>query len=82
MLLRANKTNSWINRAMTQKVALVTRATSQFGTCLILLLLNKDCILRGIKRRSSSFNTTRIDHLYVDAHHPQAKILSENILKS
>jgi GDPmannose 4,6-dehydratase len=49
-----------------RKVALITGVTGQDGAYLTELLLNKDYIVHGIKRRSSSFNTTRIDHLYQD----------------
>src|SRR3954453_21297106 len=49
-------------------VALITGATGQDGAYLAELLLNKGYIVHGIKRRSSSFNTGRIDHLYQDPH--------------
>ena len=51
-----------------QKVALVTGITGQDGAYLAEFLLKKDYIVHGIKRRSSSFNTLRIDHLYQDPH--------------
>jgi GDPmannose 4,6-dehydratase len=50
------------------KVALVTGATGQDGAYLCELLLKKGYIVHGIKRRSSMFNTDRIDHLYQDPH--------------
>jgi len=50
------------------KVALITGITGQDGAYLAELLLNKGYIVHGIKRRSSSFNTGRIDHLYHDPH--------------
>jgi GDPmannose 4,6-dehydratase len=50
------------------KVALVTGVTGQDGAYLSELLLNKGYIVHGIKRRSSLFNTDRIDHLYQDPH--------------
>jgi GDPmannose 4,6-dehydratase len=50
------------------KVALITGITGQDGAYLAELLLKKDYIVHGIKRRSSSFNTERIDHLYQDPH--------------
>lgn len=53
---------------MTRKVALITGITGQDGAYLAELLLNKGYIVHGIKRRASSFNTTRIDHLYHDPH--------------
>src|SRR4028119_2513887 len=50
------------------KVALITGVTGQDGAYLTDLLLEKDYIVHGIKRRSSLFNTDRIDHLYQDPH--------------
>jgi GDPmannose 4,6-dehydratase len=50
------------------KVALVTGITGQDGAYLTELLLEKGYIVHGIKRRASSFNTARIDHLYRDPH--------------
>ena len=51
-----------------KKVALITGITGQDGAYLADLLLKKDYLVHGIKRRSSSFNTDRIDHLYQDPH--------------
>ena len=51
-----------------KKVALITGITGQDGSYLAELLLSKNYIVHGIKRRSSSFNTQRIDHLYEDPH--------------
>ncbi|NLS08412.1 NAD-dependent epimerase/dehydratase family protein, partial [Rhizobium sp. P32RR-XVIII] len=48
------------------KVALITGVTGQDGAYLAEMLLEKDYIVHGIKRRSSSFNTSRIEHLYED----------------
>ena len=53
---------------MAKRVALITGVTGQDGAYLAEFLLNKDYIVHGIKRRSSSFNTGRIDHLYQDPH--------------
>jgi GDPmannose 4,6-dehydratase len=53
---------------MANKVALITGATGQDGAYLAELLLSKDYFVHGIKRRSSSFNTGRVDHLYQDQH--------------
>lgn len=50
------------------KVALITGITGQDGSYLAELLLEKGYMVHGIKRRASSFNTQRIDHLYVDQH--------------
>ena len=52
------------------KVALVTGVTGQDGAYLSELLLSKGYIVHGIKRRSSSFNSARIDHMYQDPHVP------------
>ncbi|MDY0344670.1 MAG: GDP-mannose 4,6-dehydratase [Lentimicrobium sp.] len=53
---------------MSQKVALITGVTGQDGAYLADFLLRKGYIVHGLKRRSSLFNTTRIDHLYQDPH--------------
>ena len=53
---------------MTKKVALITGITGQDGAYLAEYLLKKDYIVHGTKRRASSFNTERIDHLYNDPH--------------
>src|SRR5687768_16689703 len=50
------------------KTALITGVTGQDGAYLSDLLLRKGYIVHGIKRRSSLFNTARIDHLYQDPH--------------
>lgn len=55
------------------KTALITGVTGQDGAYLSDLLLEKGYTVHGVKRRSSSFNTSRIDHLYVDQHKPDAK---------
>src|SRR5665811_290698 len=51
-----------------KKVALITGITGQDGAYLAELLLKKGYIVHGLKRRSSLFNTDRIDHLYQDPH--------------
>ena len=53
---------------MAQKTALITGVTGQDGAYLAQLLLEKGYIVHGVKRRSSSFNTERVDGLYVDPH--------------
>jgi len=55
------------------KTALITGVTGQDGAYLARLLLEKGYIVHGIKRRASSFNTARIDPLYVDPHVDDAK---------
>ena len=52
----------------TPKVALITGVTGQDGSYLAELLLQKGYVVHGIKRRSSSFNTQRVDHIYQDPH--------------
>ena len=53
---------------MTEKIALITGVTGQDGAYLAEFLLNKGYLVHGIKRRTSLFNTDRIDHLYQDLH--------------
>ena len=74
---------------MKSKIALITGITGQDGAYLAEFLLSKNYIVHGIKRRSSSFNTERIDHLYQDPHDKDAKLIlhygdlldSTNIMK-
>ena len=71
------------------KVALITGITGQDGSYLAEMLLDKGYIVHGLKRRSSSFNTSRIDHLYQDPHEKNARFFlhygdlidSTNIIK-
>jgi GDPmannose 4,6-dehydratase len=56
------------------KKALITGITGQDGSYLAEFLLNKDYEVHGIIRRSSTFNTKRIDHIYVDPHKPKARL--------
>jgi GDPmannose 4,6-dehydratase len=58
---------------MTRKIALITGITGQDGAYLAELLLDKGYVVHGIKRRSSSFNTERVDHLYSDPHLGEAR---------
>ena len=58
----------------TPKVALITGITGQDGAYLAELLLNKGYVVHGIKRRTSLFNTDRIDHLYKDRHEKDVKL--------
>ena len=53
---------------MKKKIALISGVTGQDGSYLAEFLLKKNYIVHGIKRKSSSFNTERIDHLYIDSH--------------
>jgi GDPmannose 4,6-dehydratase len=60
---------------MTNKVALITGVTGQDGSYLAEFLLDKGYEVHGIKRRSSSFNTDRIDHLYQEPHARNRKFI-------
>lgn len=59
---------------MSAKVALITGITGQDGSYLAEFLLEKGYEVHGIKRRASSFNTSRIDHIYEDPHKPNPKL--------
>lgn len=56
------------------KRALITGITGQDGSYLAELLLSKGYEVHGVIRRASTFNTSRIDHLYVDPHDPEARL--------
>jgi GDPmannose 4,6-dehydratase len=58
---------------MTTKVALITGVTGQDGAYLAPLLLDKGYVVHGVKRRASSFNTARVDHLYLDPHEHETR---------
>ena len=60
---------------MAEKVALITGVTGQDGALLARLLLDKGYVVHGIKRRSSSFNTARIDDIYVDPHETETRFV-------
>jgi GDPmannose 4,6-dehydratase len=60
---------------MSRKVALITGITGQDGAYLAEFLLGKGYEVHGIKRRASSFNTQRIDHLYQDPHEPDRRLI-------
>ena len=62
------------------KVALITGVTGQDGSYLVEFLLKKKYEVHGIKRRSSSFNTERIDHIYVDPHEIDKDIDEEKFI--
>ena len=59
---------------MTVKRALITGITGQDGSYLAEFLLEKGYEVHGIKRRASSFNTGRIDHIYTDPHTESARL--------
>ncbi|MGB6389464.1 MAG: GDP-mannose 4,6-dehydratase, partial [Methyloceanibacter sp.] len=59
---------------MSTKTALITGVTGQDGSLLARLLLDKGYEVHGIKRRSSSFNTGRIDDIYIDPHEGDARL--------
>ncbi|MDO8842368.1 GDP-mannose 4,6-dehydratase, partial [Methanocalculus sp.] len=56
------------------KTAFITGITGQDGSYLAELLLSKGYIVHGLIRRSSTFNTSRIDQIYVDPHDPEARL--------
>jgi GDPmannose 4,6-dehydratase len=60
---------------MSRKIALITGITGQDGAYLAEFLLGKGYEVHGIKRRASSFNTQRIDHLYQDPHEPDRRLI-------
>ena len=60
---------------MKKKIALIFGITGQDGSYLADFLLKKNYIVHGVKRRSSSFNTGRIDHLYQDPHEKNRKLI-------
>ncbi len=62
-----------MTKKMDSKVALITGITGQDGSYLAEFLLEKGYVVHGIKRRASSFNTARIDHIYQDSHVDNAK---------
>src|SRR5476649_766540 len=64
------KATLFLGVTMTRRVALITGITGQDGSYLAEILLEKGYDVHGVKRRSSSFNTGRIDHLYRDPHVP------------
>jgi GDPmannose 4,6-dehydratase len=59
---------------MSKKIALITGITGQDGAYLADFLLDRGYIVHGIKRRSSSFNTERIDHIYRDRHYSDVRL--------
>jgi GDPmannose 4,6-dehydratase len=61
-------------RHMGQKTALITGITGQDGAYLAEFLLAKNYVVHGVRRRTSLFNTNRIDHLYKDSHQPNARL--------
>ena len=63
-----------MKRGAVVKKALITGITGQDGSYLAELLLSKGYEVHGIIRRSSTFNTSRIDHIFVDLHDPNARL--------
>jgi GDPmannose 4,6-dehydratase len=68
------KFRNWLGEKMKSKVALITGITGQDGSYLAEFLLSKGYEVHGLIRRSSSFNTARIDHIYQDPHVPNPKL--------
>src|SRR5688572_4484029 len=64
---------AWRSWRMPDKVALIIGVTGQDGDYLSELFLSQGYVVHGLKRRSSSFNTGRIDHLYQDPHDEQVR---------
>ena len=60
---------------MKKKIALIFGVTGQDGAYLSEFLLKKNYIVHGVKRRSSSFNTGRLDHFYQDPHEKNRKFI-------
>ncbi len=63
------------------KRALITGITGQDGSYLSELLLEKGYQVHGIIRRTSTFNTDRIDHIYTDPHQPDTKLFLRELKK-
>ena len=66
--MKKNQIKNKSEKKLDKKVALITGVTGQDGSYLAEFLLSKGYEVHGIKRRSSSFNTSRIDHIYKDPH--------------
>ena len=64
-----------MSTSVAPKTALITGITGQDGSYLAELLLEKGYVVHGIKRRASSFNTSRIDHLYQDPHEQDPRLV-------
>ena len=60
---------------MKKKIALITGITGQDGSYLAELLLKKNYEVHGLRRRSSVFNTERIDHLFLDPEQSKKKLI-------
>jgi GDPmannose 4,6-dehydratase len=73
LLLQPQCTTGGERLQLTQPVALITGVTGQDGSYLAEFLLSKNYIVHGVKRRSSSLNTSRVDHLYRDPHGSDVK---------
>ncbi len=63
---------------MSDRIALITGVTGQDGAYLAELLLGKGYVVHGVKRRSSSFKTGRVDHLYADPHEKNVRFYMHN----
>src|SRR3954447_25316842 len=61
---------------MTERVALISGITGQDGAYLAEFLLNKGYLVHGIRRRSSSFNTGRVEHMYQDPHEKDLRFIT------
>jgi GDPmannose 4,6-dehydratase len=73
-LLSVTTMTGTVNKPRTTKTALITGITGQDGSYLTELLLQKGYEVHGIIRRSSNFNTQRLDHIYIDPHSSSARM--------
>ena len=70
----SRRDSSYTFRTSFMKTALITGITGQDGSYLAELLLSKGYQVYGIIRRASTFNTQRLDHVYVDPHMPKVRL--------
>jgi GDP-D-mannose dehydratase len=77
-----NKSIDYKNKPYNERVALITGVTGQDGSYLSEFLLAKGYTVYGIIRRSSSFNTSRIEHIYKDPHEKPSISLSQFCIHS
>ena len=73
--MQENIKNNKSSKDLKSKIALITGVTGQDGSYLAEFLLKKNYIVHGLKRRSSNFNTQRIDHIYEDPHLDNSKFI-------
>lgn len=76
LLIKGFRRRWHINSDMTERVALISGITGQDGAYLAELLLSKGYLVHGIRRRSSSFNTGRVEHMYQDPHEKDLRFIT------